>query len=86
MIAQFFRSLFGYTYVTRQFPRPFNEVHHVSCRYGKSIAHKKYMTKQQAYILIVENSGKRFYDGCAHCMPKMNSEECLKKERETGSL
>lgn len=75
MIAQLFRFVFGYTYVTRKNPRSFNEIHHVSCRYGKSIVHKKHMTKEQAYALIIENGGKRNYDGCKHCMPEMNSEE-----------
>lgn len=74
MIAMF-RFIFGYTYVTRKTPRSFNEVHRTSCRYGKAITHKRYMTKEQAYTLIVENGGKRNYDGCRYCMPEMNSEE-----------
>lgn len=84
MIAQLFRAIFGYTYITRKYPRSFNEVHKTSCRYGKSIAQKRYMTKEQAYVLIVENSGKRNYDGCRHCMPSMNTEE-IKKNIKSSS-
>lgn len=75
MIAKIFRFVFGYTYVTRKFPRSFNEVHKVGCRYGQLITHKRYMTKIQAYTLIVENGGNRNYDGCRHCMAEMNTEE-----------
>lgn len=78
MIARIFRLLLGYTYVTRKNPRSFNEVHKSSCRYGKSISNKRYMTKTQAYTLIVENAGKRNYDGCRYCMPNMNTEEIQK--------
>jgi|GEM_PF-6263178 len=74
-IASFIRLIFGYTYVTRKNPRSFNEVHKFSCKHGKSISHKRYMTKSAAYTLIVENGGTRNYDGCRYCMPEMNSEE-----------
>ena len=75
MISKLFRQIFGFTYITRKNPKPFNEVHAPGCRYGQAILKKRYLSKKQAYNIIKNDEGKKHYDGCRFCMPHMNTQE-----------
>jgi len=69
----FFKKALGYTHVTRCIPRGSNEVHTISCSFGKMIKNKRYLKQAIAHRLIIYGQNKKTYDGCKFCMPEWNS-------------